>query len=108
LEEYTFKSYLVHSCLSSTDVVNGREKSYVCGFQVVAYDQYGAGQPQQELPRPPLIQWEKDLANAVQLIGNVGRDIELKYLDSGKVVATTSLAVSKGRDKETSWYVLAR
>ncbi|CAM6096009.1 unnamed protein product [Calypogeia fissa] len=69
-------------------------------------------QPQAEngevtVPRPPVIRWEKDLANGVQLIGRVGRDVEIKYLDNGKVVATTSLAVNKSqRNEEPSWFSL--
>ncbi|KAL2653607.1 hypothetical protein R1flu_021735 [Riccia fluitans] len=61
-----------------------------------------------QFPRPPLIQWEKDLANAVQLIGNVGRDVDIKYLDTGKIVAKTSLAVKKAVQKteDPSWFEL--
>lgn len=36
--------------------------------------------------------------------GNVGQDPEIRYFESGKMVAEFSLAVSgKGRDAETTW-----
>lgn len=58
-----------------------------------------------EFPKPSSVAWTKELANTVHLIGNVGRDMEIKYLDTGKVVATSSLAVSKPSKKEDapSW-----
>ncbi|KAL2630882.1 hypothetical protein R1flu_015568 [Riccia fluitans] len=61
-----------------------------------------------QFPRSPLDQWEKDLANAVQLIGNVGRDVDIKYLDTGKIVAKTPLAVKKAVQKteDPSWFEL--
>ncbi|KAG6555831.1 hypothetical protein Mapa_002472 [Marchantia paleacea] len=65
-------------------------------------------QDRDQFPRPPLIPWEKDLANAVQLIGNVGKDLDIKYLDTGKIVAKSSLAVKKSAQKneEPSWFEL--
>ncbi|XP_024359366.1 protein OSB1, mitochondrial [Physcomitrium patens] len=59
-----------------------------------------------EFPRPSSVRWSKEMANTVQLIGNVGRDMEIKYLDTGKVVAKTSLAVQKyglKKDEPPSW-----
>lgn len=75
------------------------------------YEQYGQPLERAALPRPPTVEWEKDLANAVQLIGRVGRDVDVKYLDNGKVVANTSLAVHRpsnrsNRKEETSWYAV--
>jgi single-stranded DNA-binding protein len=40
--------------------------------------------------------------NDVSLIGTIGRDVNLHYLSSGKVVATTSIKV-KRRAQEYSW-----
>lgn len=49
--------------------------------------------------------------NAIQLVGRIGRDAELKYLPSGVAVANFSLAVSgpKGADGEraTDWFDVA-
>lgn len=42
------------------------------------------------------------MLNKVQLIGNLGRDVELRYAPSGKAVATFSMAVDGGKDK-TEW-----
>ncbi|KAL3685568.1 hypothetical protein R1sor_003590 [Riccia sorocarpa] len=97
---------------SSISSVGARAYYSESGFQ------YGRGQEQQQFgqveqdadqfPRPPLIQWEKELANAVQLIGNVGRDVDIKYLDTGKIVAKTSLAVKKvgQKNEDPSWFEL--
>ncbi|KAL2634594.1 hypothetical protein R1flu_006073 [Riccia fluitans] len=61
-----------------------------------------------QFPRPPLIWWEKELANAVQLIGNVGKDVDIKYLETGKIVAKTTLAVKKleQQSEDSSWFEL--
>ena len=62
-----------------------------------------------EFPRPSTVPWSKEMANTVHLIGNVGRDMEIKYLDTGKVVARSSLAVQRysvKKDEPPSWYVL--
>lgn len=49
--------------------------------------------------------------NKVMLIGNLGRDPEMRYTPSGKAVATFSLAVSRGwtapdgeRHTDTEWF----
>jgi hypothetical protein len=60
-----------------------------------------------EFPRPSSVAWSKEMANTVHLIGNVGRDMEIKYLDTGKVVAKSSLAVNRNslkKDDPPSWY----
>ena len=51
------------------------------------------------------------LRNQIQLIGNLGKDPEIKHLDSGKVVANLSLAThdhytnAQGEKKEeTQWH----
>ena len=55
----------------------------------------------------------KNLRNKVQLIGNLGKDPEVKQLDSGKILAKISLATSenyKNADGEkvtdTQWHNL--
>lgn len=50
--------------------------------------------------------WLKEMVNIVQLIGNVGWDMEIKYLDIGKVVVKISLVVQKyglKKDEFFSW-----
>lgn len=44
--------------------------------------------------------------NSITLIGCAGRDPELRYFESGKVVANLTLAVNRGRDKEPDWFNL--
>ncbi|KAL2934601.1 Protein OSB1 mitochondrial [Bienertia sinuspersici] len=53
-------------------------------------------------PRPSEIQWKKELCNSVQLIGIVALPVQLTHLTSGKVVASTRLAVRKSAT-DTSW-----
>ena len=55
----------------------------------------------------------KNLRNRVQLIGNLGKDPEIKHLESGKTVANFSMATSEtyrnnGGDKitDTQWHNL--
>lgn len=45
--------------------------------------------------RPEEIVWQKELANSVKLIGRIHRSVDIKYLDSGKIVATTSIRVNR-------------
>lgn len=45
--------------------------------------------------RPEEIPWQKDLANNVHLIGNINRNVVIKYLDSGKIVTSTSIKVKR-------------
>ncbi|BBN10609.1 single-strand DNA-binding protein [Marchantia polymorpha subsp. ruderalis] len=85
------------------------ESGFQYGRTSAPSEQYGqTEQDRDQFPRPPLIPWEKDLANAVQLIGNVGKDLDIKYLDTGKIVAKSSLAVKKPSQKneEPSWFEL--
>ncbi|RZC50420.1 hypothetical protein C5167_018837 [Papaver somniferum] len=60
---------------------------------------------QTQYPKPTEIPWSKELANTVHLIGNVGNPVQIKYLDSGKVLAWTSLAVRRS-PTETTWFNL--
>lgn len=66
---------------------------------VYEYERY-AGVSQ--YPRPSEIQWKKELCNSVQLIGNVAVPVQIKHLNSGKVVAWTRLAVRKSQN-DTTW-----
>lgn len=42
--------------------------------------------------------------NNITIAGSLGRDAELKYLNSGDHVCTFSVADSQGRDKPTIWW----
>ncbi|KAK9282192.1 hypothetical protein L1049_005104 [Liquidambar formosana] len=53
-------------------------------------------------PKPSEVPWKKELCNSVQLIGIVGKPIEIKHLPSGKVLAWTRLAVKKSAT-DTAW-----
>ena len=52
------------------------------------------------------VEWQKENANAVTLIGNLGREPEMKYLEDGKVIANVSIAVSRGRNAAPHWFDL--
>ncbi|CAK9265225.1 unnamed protein product [Sphagnum jensenii] len=63
------------------------------------------GDSSMDFPRPSSVVWSKELANTVHFIGRLGRDMEVKHLDTGKVVAKCSLAVRKSskKDEVPSW-----
>lgn len=42
--------------------------------------------------------------NVITIAGGLGRDAELKYLNSGDAVCNFSVADSQGRDKPTIWW----
>jgi single-strand DNA-binding protein len=44
--------------------------------------------------------------NSITLIGRAGRDPEVRYFESGTMVANLTLAVSTGRDSEPEWFNL--
>ncbi|KAH7415763.1 hypothetical protein KP509_14G059500 [Ceratopteris richardii] len=46
-------------------------------------------------PRAKEIPWQKELVNSVNLVGRIVGDIDITYLDSGKIVAQTSIKVAK-------------
>ncbi|KAJ4830742.1 hypothetical protein Tsubulata_014170 [Turnera subulata] len=73
----------------------GDNHQYQYQYQAVEYG----------IPRPPEIPWSKELANTVNLIGNVGNPVEIRNLPSGKSVAWTSIAVRKS-DTEATWVKL--
>lgn len=59
--------------------------------------------------RPEVIEWNKDIVNHITLMGILGRPVEIKYLDTGKVVANTSLKVSRltlRKESEDMWFFL--
>lgn len=41
--------------------------------------------------------------NAVQLVGRIGQDPDIKYFESGSVVCKCSLAVSRMKRDQTDW-----
>ena len=46
-------------------------------------------------PKPEVIEWQKDLSNSVSLIGTLGNNVVIKYLDSGKVMAHCIIKVKR-------------
>ncbi|KAL9685259.1 hypothetical protein QQ045_022707 [Rhodiola kirilowii] len=78
------------SRLKTSGVVLRCSIGYSSSYNEVAY------------PKPSEVAWNKELCNSVQLIGVVGKDVEIKHLSSGKVLAWTSLAVKKSAT-DTSW-----
>ena len=44
--------------------------------------------------------------NSITLIGHAGRDPEVRYFESGTMVANLTLAVNTGRDSEPEWFNL--
>jgi single-strand DNA-binding protein len=44
------------------------------------------------------------IKNQVQLIGNLGKDPEVKYTDSGKCICKFSLAVKGFKEDQTDWF----
>ncbi|UPR00756.1 single-stranded DNA-binding protein [Chloropicon primus] len=52
------------------------------------------------------VEWQAENANAVTLIGRLGREPEVKYLENGKVTANVSLAVSRGKNQSAHWFEL--
>lgn len=44
--------------------------------------------------------------NCITLIGRAGRDPELKYFESGTMVANLTLAVNRRKDEDPDWFNL--
>ncbi len=42
--------------------------------------------------------------NSITIVGGLGRDAELKYLNNGDPICNFSVADSQGRDKPTTWW----
>lgn len=56
--------------------------------------------------RPEVMEWQDDMAvNSASFIGTIGRDVNIQYLDSGKIVASSSIKV-KRRIKDDSWFLV--
>ncbi|KAG0562412.1 hypothetical protein KC19_9G143900 [Ceratodon purpureus] len=86
-----------------SQVVGSQWRSEVNGFEGHEVEVDSSN----EFPRPSSVPWSKEMANTVHLIGNVGREVEVKYLDTGKVVANASLAVQRNsmkKDDPPSWF----
>ena len=52
------------------------------------------------------VEFSAENANAVTLIGRLGREPEVKYLEDGKVTANVSLAVYRGKNQSAHWFEL--
>ena len=42
--------------------------------------------------------------NSITICGNLGKDVELKFLPSGDPIANFSVADSQGKDKQSIWW----
>ncbi|KAJ7535840.1 hypothetical protein O6H91_12G048200 [Diphasiastrum complanatum] len=52
-----------------------------------------------DFPRPAVIPFQKNLANSIHLIGRIEKAPDIRYLESGKVCARSSIAVRKSTDQ---------
>jgi len=52
------------------------------------------------------VEWSAENTNSVTLIGRLGREPEVKYLEDGKVVASVTLAVNRGKNASPHWFDL--
>lgn len=64
--------------------------------------QYGEAQSTHEGFTVPTMRWDSMAANAVSLIGNTGKDVEVKRLETGRVVGNLTLACSH-KAGQTTW-----
>ena len=64
--------------------------------------QYGDARPTDESFTVPTMTWDSMAANAVSLIGNTGKDVEVKRLETGRVVGNMTLACSH-KAGQTTW-----
>jgi len=53
------------------------------------------------------VEWQAENVNSVTLIGRLGSEPEIKYLEDGKVIASASIAVNKGKNVAPSWFELS-
>jgi len=53
-------------------------------------------------PPPMEVEWNPEIANTVNLVGNLGVDPQVQYLPSGKVLAKFTIAVAGGN--KTNWF----
>lgn len=79
-------------------------QSAVRPTQTSAYAaQYGYDQAADETYVVEKMDWNSMAANAVSLIGNTGKDVEIKRLETGRVVGNLALACAH-RAGQTTWY----
>jgi single stranded DNA-binding protein len=52
------------------------------------------------------VEWKAENQNSVTLIGRLGREPEIKYFEDGKVTASVSIAVNRGKNAAASWFEL--
>ena len=62
---------------------------------------------QQGSGRVEEVEWQAENVNSVTLIGRLGSEPEIKYLEDGKVIASASIAVNKGKNVAPSWFELS-
>ncbi|XP_024544073.1 protein OSB3, chloroplastic/mitochondrial-like isoform X2 [Selaginella moellendorffii] len=74
--------------------------------QAKAAAQPAEGDSRPQFPRPSSVGYDKSLANTIHLIGSVGVNPDIKYLDNGTIVATSSLSVKKAPQGDPSWFFL--
>jgi hypothetical protein len=51
------------------------------------------------------VDFDTNAVNAVTLVGVLGRKPDIKYFETGKKVASASIALKGAKDAETQWYV---
>lgn len=85
-------------------MLRGRPPHRHLGASEAIANEEVAGQDIAEIRSRP---WNPLIANAISLVGNVGVDVELKFLESGSVVGKTRLAMNekakRNGEAPTSW-----
>lgn len=78
-------------------------QSAVRPTQTTAYAaQYGYDQATDDKYVVEKMEWNSMAANAVSLIGNTGKDVEIKRLETGRVVGNMTLACAH-KAGQTTW-----
>ena len=84
-------------------MLKGRPRFHFGASEAIANEEV-AGQDIAEIRSRP---WNPLIANAISLVGNVGVDVELRFLESGSVVGKTRLAMhekaKRNGEAPTSW-----
>eukprot|EP01018_Ginkgo_biloba_P003944 Gb_13980 [translate_table: standard] len=94
-----------HSATATARQVVKARSEYDDGMGFSHGESYSSGV---KFARPEEVAWQKELANTVHLIGVLGKPVQIKYLDSGKAFAWTSLGVKKSaKSEETMWINLS-
>ena len=85
-------------------MLKGRPPHFHSGASEAIANEEAAGQDIAEIRSRP---WNPLIANAISLVGNVGADVELRFLESGSVVGKTRLAMNekakRNGEAPTSW-----